>query len=241
MTSPQDAFGPLRPSQIKWAIYGKGGGTAGRGLRFQRVLYAGWSFYPAPGIVAKDIYKLGLDLKNFRLPLVTAIKTIMERSIWQNFESGGRPQAWEPLAQFTVDMRNGATGPILIRSGALQRVASSFEVWTINDNDASIRSLPSEVWYGNLHQSGYGSIGATARRLLGGGASAADVESLSNRLSMGLESQGARAASKQSKFVIPQREFAMFQEEDIEAIQEIFIEWMERRADQVGRGWAVRF
>jgi phage gpG-like protein len=58
---------------------------------------------------------------------------------------------------------------------------------------------------------------------------------------MGLESQGARAASKQSKFVIPQREFAMFQEEDIEAIQEIFIEWMERRADQVGRGWAVRF
>jgi hypothetical protein len=44
----------------------------------------------------------------------------------------------------------------------------------------------------------------------------------------------------QSKFVIPQREFALFQDEDIEAIQEIFIVWMEKRADQVGRGWNVR-
>lgn len=237
MTSPFNV--PLRPSQIKWAIYGRGGGAGSRGLRFQRVLYAGWSFYPAPGIVAKDIYKLGLDLKNFRLPLVTAIRSVMERSIWKNFEMGGRPTAWTPLAEYTVKIRN-ATEPILIRSGALQRVASSFEVWTINDNDASIRSLPSSVWYGNLHQGGYGSIGDVARRTLGGKASKADVEALANRLSMGLESQGARPADRQSKFVIPQREFAMFQEEDIEAIQEIFVEWMERRADQVGRGWAVR-
>ena len=234
MTSPTSAFGPLRPSQIKWAIYGRGGGVAGRGLRFQRVLYAGWSFYPAPGIVAKDIYKLGLDLKNFRLPLVTAIKTIMERSIWQNFESGGRPVPWEPLADYTVELR-GTTEPILIRSGALQRVASSFEVWTINDNDASIRSMPSSVWYGNIHQAGYGSIGGIARRLLGGGASAEDIEAMSTRLMM-----GARPAGMQSKFVIPQREFALFQDQDIEAIQEIFIVWMEKRADQVGRGWNVR-
>jgi phage gpG-like protein len=240
MTSPTSPWsGPLRPSQIKWAIYGRGGGPGMQGLRFQRVLYAGWDFYPAPGIVAKDIYKLGLELRTFRLPLVVAIREVMEKSIFKNFLQGGRPDPWEPLAQYTVDMR-GSTEPILVRSGALRDVASSFEVWTITDNDASIRSLPTRVWYGNLHQGGYGSIGDKARRLLGGKASASDVAALANSLSMGLESQGARPGSQQSKFVIPQREFAMFQDEDIEAIQEIFIEWMERRADQVGRGWNVR-
>lgn len=236
MTSPFNA--PLRLSQIKWAIYGRGGGSVGRGLRFQRVLYAGWDFYPAPGIVAKDINKLGLELRSFRLPLVTAIRSIMERSIYQNFEQGGRPVPWQALSDYAVQVR-GSAEPILVRSGALRDVASSFEVWTITDNDASIRSLPTRVWYGNLHQSGYGSIGSTARRLLGGRASAEDIQALSNRLSMGLSSQGARAPGQQSKFVIPQREFAMFQEEDVEAIQEIFIEWMERRADNVGRGWNI--
>jgi phage gpG-like protein len=114
-------------------------------------------------------------------------------------------------------------------------VASSFEVWTITNETASIRQLPSQVWYGNLHQAGYGSIEGTARRLLGKGARNAEaLEVAIGRLMM-----GARDPSQQSKFVIPQREFALFQDEDVEAIQEIFIEWMGRRADQVGRGWNI--
>lgn len=229
MTSP--FMGPLRPSQIKYAIYGRAGFG---GLRFQRVLYAGWDFYPAPGLVAKDIYKLGLDLRTFRLPLVIAIREVMEKSIFQNFEAGGRPTPWAPLSDYAVNVR-GSSEPILVRSGALRQVASSFEVWTITDNDASIRSLPTNVWYGNLHQGGYGSIEGTARRLLGVAARSPEaVEVAIGRLML-----GARDPSQQSKFVIPQREFAMFQEEDIEAIQDIFIEWMERRADQVGRGWNI--
>lgn len=233
MTSP--FLGPLRPSDIKYAVYGRGGFG---GLKFQRVLYAGWSFYPAPGLVAKDIYKLGLELQSFRLPLVTAIRAVMEPSIFRNFTEGGRPTAWEPLAPYTVEQRGGATEPILVRSGALRSVASSFEVWAITNETASIRQLPSNVWYGNLHQSGYGSIGMLARRTLGPQASRGDIERLANALSMGDKSP--IVASTQTKFVIPQREFALFQDEDVEAIQEIFIEWMEKRADQVGRGWHVR-
>lgn len=223
---------PLRPSEIKYAIYGKRGRG---GLRLDRVLYAGWSFSPAPGIVAKDINKLALDLESFRVPLTSAIKLVVIPSIRKNFMVGGRPEpGWEPLAEYTIRVR-GDAWPILVRSGALKRAATSFSIWTVGKETASIRQLPSSVWYGNLHQAGYGSLGTIARRELGAGATQEDVEARMMELFM-----GARPAKKQSKFVIPQREFAMFQEEDIEKIQEIFVKWMEEQADKVGRGWRVR-
>jgi phage gpG-like protein len=42
---------------------------------------------------------------------------------------------------------------------------------------------------------------------------------------------------RSTTFVIPARPFVLFQTEDIEAIQEIFIDWMEDQAEQVGRSW----
>jgi phage gpG-like protein len=231
-TSPPPRGIPLRPSEIKYAVYGRSGRG---GLRFDRVLYAGWSFYPAPGIVAKDVKKLGLDLQSFRVPLTSAIKLVVIPSIRKNFAVGGRPEpGWEPLAEYTIKVR-GTAWPILVRSGALKRAATSFSIWTVGKESASIRSLPSSVWYGNLHQAGYGSLGSIARRELGAMASREDIEERVHELFM-----GARPPHKQTKFVIPQREFAMFQEQDVEKIQEIFVEWMEAQADKVGRGWRTR-
>jgi len=224
------ANGPLRLSEIKTAIYGRGGFG---GLRFDRVLYAGWAFQPAPGIVAKDIDRLGLDIRSFKEPLIKAIRTIMMPSIRKNFETGGRPP-WDALAPYTVE-RRGSSGPILVRTGDLARTASSFSIWTIGQTSASIRSMPSRVWYGNVHQSGYGSIGQIARKQLGARATAQDIQERALELFM-----GATPGRQQSKIVIPQREFAMFQAQDIEAIQEIFIEWVEDRADRVGRSWNIR-
>ena len=223
---------PLRLSEIKASIYGT---QRKAGLRFDRVLYAGWSFQPAPGIVAKDIDKLGLDLQSFKVPLVKAIRLVMMPSIRKNFEQGGRPDpGWEPLAPYTINVR-GTAWPILVRSGALKRVASSFAIWTIGQTSASIRSMPSSVWYGNLHQAGYGSIGQIARRQLGPRATAQDIEDRAMELFM-----GATPAKKQTKITIPQREFALFQESDVEKIQEIFIDWVEERADKVGRSWNLK-
>lgn len=224
MTQPGGPpFGtPLRLSDIKFAIFG--------GLKFQRVMYAGWSFYPAPGIVARDIDRLGLEFQNFKVPLTQAIRQVMMPSIRKNFEVGGRPD-WDPLADYTVQVR-GTSTPILVRSGNLARVASSFPIWTIGDTSASIQSLPSNVWYGNIHQAGYGNMLSIARRELGGMASRRDIE---RRVAQLFE--GARPPGQQTKFVIPQREFALFQDEDVDKIQEIFADWMERQADQVGRSW----
>lgn len=213
---------PLRLSDIKIAIY--------RGLRFDRVLYAGWSLNPSIGLVAKDINRLGLDIRSFRVPLARSVSEVMTGSIRKNFNVGGRPP-WEPLADYTVEVR-GSSKPILIRSGKLRRVASQFNIWTITQTSAFIRQLPSSVWYGNIHQAGYGSLMDIARKELGAQASLRDVKIRALRLMM-----GAHAPSRQTKFVIPQRPFIVFQEEDVERIQEIFIEWMESRADKVGRSW----
>jgi len=224
--------GPLRLSDIKAAIYGTS--MAGGGLRFDRVLYAGWDFQPAPGIVAKDIDRLGIDIRSFREPLVKAIRTVMMPSIRKNFQVGGRPEPWQALAAYTVAKRS-ATGPILVRSGNLARAASSFAIWSIGETSAAIKSMPSNVWYGNLHQAGYGSIGDIARRQLGPGATLQDIQERAMELFM-----GATPAKKQTKVTIPQREFALFQQEDMEDIQEIFADWMEDRADRVGRNWNMQ-
>jgi phage gpG-like protein len=220
---PSDPMnGPLRLSDIKYSVYG--------GLKFNRVLSAGWSFHPSLGLVAKEIDRLGLQFENFEEPLHMAA-AYMGDSFKRNFEVGGRPEPWEPLAEYTTQVR-GNSGPILIRSGNLLRAATSFSIWTFTPTSMSIQQLPTFAWYGVLHQQGYGSLSDIARKELGAVASARDVKIRALELLM-----GARSPSQHTKTVIPQREFILFQVEDVEAIQEIFINWMEDLAEEVGRSW----
>jgi phage gpG-like protein len=215
--------GPLRLSDIKYSVYG--------GLRFQRVLTAGWEFTPSIGIVAKDIDRLGLEITQYQVPLHAAA-AYMSDSIKKNFRQQGRPSKWEPLAEYTVKLR-GNRGPILIRTGNLMRAATSLSIWSFTATTASVQSLPANVWYGNIHQEGYGTIMNVARKMLGHVASELDVTALATKLF-----REPRPPAQQTKFAIPQREFILFQEpEDVEAIQEIFINWMEGLAGQVGRSW----
>jgi len=222
---------PLRLSEIKASVYG--------GLRFNRVLYAGWAFSPTIGMVAKDINKLGLELENFLEPLNAAV-AYMTESIRRNFEEQGRPERWEPLSDYAVKIRHSSE-PILVRSGRLKEVATSFSIWTITPTSASIRALPSFVWYGTLHQEGYGSLRWVAKALLKSTGNPANVnpkniEKVTKRLQAG--TLHPTDLAKETRFVIPERPFVVFQEpEDLEAIQEIFVQWMEAKADAVGRNW----
>jgi phage gpG-like protein len=225
--------GPLRPSDIKYAIYGRAG--YGPGLWFDRILLAGWTLHPSIGLVAKDIHKLGLNIRTYREPLTKAVRLVMMPSIAKNFQSEGRPDRWTPLADYTVQIR-GTDHPILTRSGALGRAASSFGVWSISASSATIKHLPGHVWYGNLHQEGYGSIRTKALRMLGGHGTEKEIAQMAEHI-VKQTGKFKTTAGRESKFVIPQREFVLFQEEDKEAIQELFADWMEAQADKVGRGW----
>lgn len=225
---------PLTLAQIKYAIYGRP--PMAGGLKFGRILEAGWELRPSIVIAARDINKLALDIQHWREPLERSVIEVMMPSIAKNFVMEGRPDEWEPLALYTEKVR-GNRRPILYRTGALERAASSFSIWTFSDTGATIKKLPVHVWYGAIHQEGYGSVWQKAQKTLGPSAAHADVMALAQKIFRQAGSAPGKFAKRESQIVIPQREFILFQEDDIEDIQMIFANWMEDQADQVGRGW----
>lgn len=155
----------------------------------------GWSFEPSLAITASQLDKLGIDIRSFKEPLKRCVQQVMAPSFRKNFDAEGRPDAWEPLAEWTVEYRElkGFTGdgPILNRTGLLKRTMQQLNIWTINTTTASLQGLPDKIWYGAIHQAGYA----------GGGKANA----------------------------IPQRQFALLQDEDFDAIEKIFEDWLDER------------
>ena len=174
-----------------------------------------FDFQPSIGMLARDIDRLGIDIRSFREPLEKAIKEVMLPSIAQNFAEEGRPEKWKELADYTIQERSGATGPILNRTGVLAKAAVQFNNWEISQIAAVFRGLPNRAWYGIVHQAGYGGDASEVMKL-----SAKQI------------AVGAKAAQK---FVIPARPFVLYQEDDEYAIEEVFAEWLEERARRVGR------
>lgn len=215
------------------------------GMRFDRDIEVGWDFSPSIGLVARDIELMGLSLQDFKEPLTKAIRDVMIPSIRRNFTAQGRPEKWPPLEEFTLQQKAkaGAAGAkILVRSGALKEGATQFSLWHFNSSNTSIAitGLPDDIWYGALHQGGYGGMGAyitKARKKLGAKASEGAVRTLAQRLLdlklLAIEKgKGGKVAGGAG---IPQRRFILFQEDDIDDIYEIFYEWLVEQTIKVGR------
>jgi phage gpG-like protein len=182
---------------------------------------------------AKAFDKLGLDIRSFRVPLKRSIQQVIAPSIGKNFIAHGRPEAWTPYAADTVkvkmkDPRN-KYGPedILRRSGLLWRTMQQYNIWTVTTTQAAILDLPSKIWYGVLHQGGYGQTGSAMFAQLGG--RFATPEEI-------------KASGGKMLVYIPARPFALFQEKDLDDIQEVFGRWIEERAsaDLGIRTWTGR-
>jgi phage gpG-like protein len=202
-----------------------------------------FEFQPSLGIVAKAVDRWAIDIRSFREPLERSIKQVMIPSFRTNFASGGRPP-WEPLAAQTVKKRKGSATPILVRSGKLARGVTTLKVWTVTVASATIKDLPDRIWYGKVHQAGlegdsalgggkwFDKYEAAARKSLGPDASEKEVNDLGMKmfdkrmLSHGLAPSGGAE--------IPARPFAVFQDEDLDDIQEIFGDWLIERARRAG-------
>lgn len=180
-----------------------------------------FEFQPSVGILADRIDTLGRKISHFREPLFASIKTVMIPSFRANFKAQGRP-AWEELSPFTVRMRNGDTGPILRRTGRLERDATSTKIWRITDTAASIQSWPSTSWYGPIHQTGLGSQNPSQAEL--------NLRRRPVKMVAGVN-VNAYAVN------IPARPFIMYQEEDVVKIHKIFDEWLE---EKIGETWGRR-
>jgi len=127
------------------------------GLKFE--------FRPSIGIMAKNVDKLGLDIRSFREPLSRSIKEVLIPSFRKNFDVGGRPK-WQPLAEATIERRQEegfAAGPTLVRTGKLRRTMGQFNIWTVDREKAALLDLPDSVWYGKIQQGGYGFKGSARR------------------------------------------------------------------------------
>jgi phage gpG-like protein len=204
------------------------------GLRLDEGITA-FEFKPSLGILARDIDKLGIDIRSFKEPLMRAIKTVMIPSFRKNFEEEGRP-SWEPMAEATTMLREreGTSGPLLNRSGKLKRVAQQQNIWTVTQESASIRDLPQKVWYGKVQQDGAGGMGRqvkaeiakAAKRgvKLSPGKAAANVQKALDAKILSGNTGGGSAALN-----IPARPFIQFQDEDMDGVYEVFQLWLEER------------
>lgn len=122
-----------------------------RGLRVDVDLQ--FEFRPSIGISARSMIVFGMDIRSFRVPLKRSIQQVIAPSFKKNFEAGGRPERWMPLADYTVEVRNSSQ-PILVRSGLLKRTMSQLNIWTIDTTKAALLDLPPKIWYGKIHQFG---------------------------------------------------------------------------------------
>jgi phage gpG-like protein len=229
-------------------------------LRQDKIVSASWSLKPSMGIVAKDIERLSLDIRSWKVPLTQVIKQVMIPSIRKNFDTGGRP-AWEPLAENTIKARGFSAWPILEVTGKLRRKATQLNIWEIGTTFATVRALPDDVFYGAFHQAGAsrGESGI-ADKLLSHAPGSKEANALIQKFipsavkeleGRGILSPGKALSLADKSFIknravgllleadagwnLPARPFIMWQSDDVPKMEAIFSAWMEERAIKSGR------
>jgi phage gpG-like protein len=189
-------------------------------------------FSPSVLITANKIDRFAGKISSFREPLTRAVKEILIPSFRANFEEGGRPDHWEPLSADTLEIRSrlGGDGDSpLIRTGALEAAATSMSPWKIGDAAAVFTSLPANVWYGTIHQGGYEgkSMRSLAKKT---GSAGAALQNIINQQKAAM--RGGSTISGGGAPAIPARPFILVQDEDEDAITELFIEWVDQQLQE---------
>lgn len=205
-----------------------------RGLRVDDGILQ-FDFQPSIGISARAIDKLGIDIRSFREPLKRVVQKVMAPSFKKNFDQEGRPDAWEPLSDVTLEIRSreGFGDTILDRTGALKRTVQQLNIWTITTETATIRDLPDKVSYGKIHQSGFGGKGGGSKMttyLKKAGGDAREAQKLlDDDLIMAMRSGSKVHGGERTVAAIPARPFVVIQDEDYDDIEEVFVEWLQER------------
>lgn len=175
------------------------------------------SMTPSPVIIVASFNKMGTDIKSFHEPLKRSIQQVLAPSIRQNFDQGGRPDRWEPLHPHTIRQKKQNTGTILVRSGSLRRKAGQLNQWKIDGLDGiATMSLDGDIWYGIVHQEGSGES-------FEGGSIVESGGSTLNTTELTIFGSG--------RGYVPQRMWALIQDEDVDEIERIFDQWLQERIE----------
>src|SRR6202012_892431 len=174
-----------------------------------------FDFKPTLALSARNFDTLDIDIRSFKEPLKRSIQQVIAPSIGQNFLSNGRPDGWTPLSADTevVKAQDPNTSfpvdSILRRTGLLWKTMQQYNIWTVTQTQAAILSLPDKIWYGNIHQAGFGN----------------KASSFADPLHINLD----ELSKAENRVYIPARPFAMLQDEDLDKIQDVFSTWLNER------------
>jgi phage gpG-like protein len=185
------------------------------------------TFSPSIGIIARNIDKMGIDIRSFKEPLKRAVQQVIIPSIQQNFEEEGRPP-WDPYSASTLDIRERLGDPVnklLNKTGDLQNVMQRYNLWTVNNNAAILLDIP--LWYGKLHQEGHGKSMAAAIKRTGSAAGA--FNQINSQIKSAIKTGTTIRGTDMN---IPARPFVMIQPEDVPKIQEVFERWLGERVNK---------
>jgi hypothetical protein len=169
---------------------------------------------PTPLLLIAQFNALGASIKSFREPLHDSIKEVVGPSLRQNFASMGRPDRWQDVSEATwyrkvhTGFSSVASRP-LMRSGALSKFAGQINAWDINGIEGiATFQLSEDVWYGKVHQEGSGSVI---------GFSAGAGSSRAGDIALGTHGY------------VPQRLWALIQDEDVPRIENVFDRWLQAK------------
>lgn len=138
----------------------------------------------------------------------------MVRSVDLNFAFNGRPTKWQPLAPSTVARKEamGRSGNnILVFDGHLRNSFQQGKEGNIHEISPNQVVIGTNIEYAHFHQEGHA---AKSDRMLPKNGKALFWPGL------------ARPISSARKGALPERPFALFQDEDKEEFQEIFMTWV---------------
>jgi phage virion morphogenesis protein len=126
----------------------------------QPVLYL--DFKPSLKVTAGHYEAVGVEIRSFREPLKRSVQQVIIPSIRKNFDSGGRP-GWAPYADITIEFHQelgeAMSQGMLNKTGKLKQTMGYFNIWSVDREKAELRDLPANIWYGKIHQAGYGGRG----------------------------------------------------------------------------------
>lgn len=169
---------------------------------------------PSPLLLVAQFNAMGASIKSFREPLHDSIKEVVGPSLRQNFAVMGRPDRWQEVSESTwyrkvqTGFASVASRP-LIRSGALQKKAGQINSWNIDGIEGvATFQLSEDVWYGKVHQEGSGGI-------VGYGLRAGSSKPGSNPIG--------------SHGYVPQRLWALIQDQDVPRIENVFERWLQQK------------
>jgi hypothetical protein len=171
---------------------------------------------PTPVMLVASWNKLGVDIRSFRVPLERAIRQVISPSLQQNFEEGGRPQ-WEFLSpDYAAKREKQRSTRGAIGSGG-KVTAGTFE--------GSIKGVANVlVLSGKLKR-------------VAGQLNIWDVDGQEGLAQLKVpEDVWYGTVHQEGHHPVPQREWAVFQDEDLDKIEDVFAEWMEERVEDARLG-----